>query len=37
VSEEEDRPLAMMARILIREAMASRKKAGEIQKKKERK
>ena len=35
--EEEDRPLAMMARILIREAMASRKKAGENQKKKERK
>ena len=34
-AEEEDRPLAMMARILIREAMASRKKEGENQKKKE--
>ncbi len=28
-AEEEDRPLAMMARILIREAITSRKKKGE--------
>jgi len=35
LAEKEERPVGMMARILLREALASRRKDGENQKKKE--